>query len=100
MPRKAKPEPTSPEPPRSPAPANKYAQWRRAVKELLVAQWQDSADVDSIAATVVGMFDAGAKDTEVAAFLHSQEQSSEGQASLTDAARLALVRELQRAGSL
>lgn len=64
-------------------------------------QWQDSSDVESIAATVVGMFDAGARDTEVAAFLHSQEQSSEGQPSLSDEARLALVRELhKRAGSL
>ena len=100
MPRKEKPEPASPKAPRSPAPANKYAQWRRAVKELLVAEWQDSADVDNIAATVVGMFDAGAKDTEVAAFLHSQEQSAEGQTALTDEERLALVRQLQSAGSV
>lgn len=100
MPRKGKPAPASPSPSPDPAPANRYAQWRRAVKELLAAEWQDSADVDNIAATVVGMFDAGAKDTEVAAFLHSQEQWAEGQSALTDEERLALVRQLQSAGSV
>jgi hypothetical protein len=80
--------------------ANKYDDWRRVVKDLLNARWQSSADIESVAATVVGMFDAGASDVEVAAFLRSQEQSA-AESSLPDEAHLALVQELHKsAGSL
>jgi hypothetical protein len=91
MPRKGKQ--AKPAPSRSPAAANKYGRWRRSVQELLIARWQNSDDVEAVAGTVVGMFDAGATDAEVAAFLHSQE-SGETAESLTDEARMALVREL------
>ena len=101
MPRKGKLERAQPTASRDSVAANKYDHWRRAVKDLLMARWQSSADIESVAATVVGMFDAGAKDVEVAAFLHSQEQSYEAESSLTDEARLALVEELHKsAGSL
>ena len=100
MPRKGKLEPVQPTASSSSGAGNKYDHWRRAVKDLLRARWQDSADIESVAATVVGMFDAGARDVEVAAFLYSQEQSSAARPSLTDEARLALVQELhQSAGS-
>lgn len=100
MPRKGKLERAVPSASPGPASANKYGEWRRAVKELLIAQWQNSANIESVAATVVGMFDAGAGDAEVAAFLHSQEQSSEGQSLLSDEARLALVRELHKSAGV
>ena len=93
MPRKGKLEGSQPTGPRRSVAANKYDHWRRAVKDLLMARWESSADIESVAATVVGMFDAGAKDVEVAAFLYSQEPS-EAESSLTDEARLALVQEL------
>ena len=93
MPRKEKTERAKSGTSRSPDAANKYGRWRRAVRDLLIAQWGRSADIESVAATVVGMFDAGAKDVEVAAFLYSQEQPST-ESPLTDEARLALVREL------
>jgi hypothetical protein len=100
MPRKEKLERAQPTEPRNPASANKYGQWRRAVKDLLLERWHTSADVESVAATVVGMFDAGAGDAEEAAFLYSQEHSYDEESSLTDEARLALVRELHKsAGS-
>jgi hypothetical protein len=51
-------------------------------------------DVQELAATVVGMFDAGARDTEVAAFLSDEERTQSGAPWLTDAARLELVHEL------
>src|SRR5919197_968989 len=98
MPRKGKLERVQPTASRGSVAANKYDHWRHAVKDLLMARWQSSADIESVAATVVGMFDAGAKDVEVAAFLHSQEQSSAAESSLTDEARLALVQGLLELG--
>lgn len=96
MPRKVKPESTQP----SSAPdadTNKYTLWRRHVKELLASRWQrGSADVASIAGTVVGMFDAGAREEEVAAYLASNELSETDESWLSDSARMALVRELHR----
>jgi hypothetical protein len=80
--------------------ANKYSRWRSLVRELLVAEWDDSADVDGIAATVVGMFDAGAPDAEVAAFLHSQELLRHVDSPLTDEARMALVRKIHESAAL
>jgi hypothetical protein len=70
------------------------------VQALLTAEWHCSADAETVAATVVGMFDAGAKDTEVAEFLRSQELLHDEKASLTDTARLTLVQKLHKsAGS-
>lgn len=100
MPRKGKLEKAQPSASRTPAAANKYGEWRRTVKELLIVHWQSAADLDSVAATIVGMFDAGATDAEVADFLHSQELSAGGEVSLTDEARRALVRELHRGAGL
>lgn len=79
---------------------NKYVRWRRAVEELLTAKWQRSADVASVAATVVGMFDAGASEEEVAFFLRSHELQDEEEALLTVESRIALARELHRCGAL
>jgi hypothetical protein len=99
MPRKGKVERAKPSS-ESPAAANKYGRWRRSVRDLLLARWLPSADVESVAATVVGMFDSGATDAEVAAFLRSQELWDDEEPSLTDEERLELVRELHRsAGS-
>jgi hypothetical protein len=99
MPRKTKSTRAKPESARRPAAAskaaNKYGAWRRAVEDLLAAEWQHSDDVKSVAATVVGMFDAGATDAEVTAFLRAQELESE-EPPLTDDARLTLVRQLHR----
>ena|SRR5688572_11569524 len=80
--------------------ANKYGRWRSSVRELLLAEWDNATDVDSIAATVVGMFDAGAPDVEVAAFLHSQELLRHLDSPLTDEARMTLVRKIHRSAAL
>lgn len=94
MPRKRKLELSQPAA-RSPATANKYVRWRAAVEELLASRWtRTPRDVQELAATVVGMFDAGARDTEVAGFLADEERMQEGAPWLTDAARLEFVREL------
>lgn len=94
MPRKEKLELHQPSPD-SPPTANRYARWRSAVEALLVSHWvQAPRDVKELAATVVGMFDAGARDDEVAAFLSDEERSQAGAPWLTDAARLGLVRAL------
>ena len=79
---------------------NKYALWRARVEELLTTRWDREQDLQEIAATVVGMFDAGADDAEVAAFLLDQERSESGAAWLTDDARLELVRQLHLAAGL
>ena len=77
------------------ASANKYTVWRSLVQELLASRWQRGPiDVKSIAGTVVGMFDAGAKDAEVAAFLASHEHSQTGEQWVTDSERMTLVRDL------
>lgn len=55
-------------------------------------------EVRDLAATIVGMFDAGARDSEVAAFLSDQENAQEGGPWLTDDARLELVRDLHMSG--
>ena len=47
--------------------------WRGAVAEMLRAHWPDMAALDAKAATIVGMFDAGARDREVADFLALEE---------------------------
>lgn len=78
--------------------ANKYALWRVRVEELLRAGWDRARlDVREVAATVVGMFDAGADASEVAAFLRDRERSESGAPWLTDDARLELVHQLRTA---
>lgn len=80
--------------------ANKYALWRARVEELLSAHWGRALpDIQEVAATVVGMFDAGARDAEVAAFLRDLERSESGAPRLTDEARLELVEQLHRAAA-
>jgi hypothetical protein len=75
---------------------NKYARWRARVEELLRGQWDRARlDLREIAATVVGMFDAGADSSEVAAFLRDRERLESGAPWLTDDARLELVDQLQ-----
>ena len=98
MPRKGKLEGAQPSASANPAATNQYDRWRSRVQELLVIGWQSSEDVEGIAATVVGMFDAGATDAEVATFLRSQEQVGEP-GSLTEEARMTLVRELHRSAA-
>ena len=56
-------------------------------------------DIESVAATVVGMFDAGATNAAVAAFIRSEERHGDHQA-LSDEERLALVRELHEAAAI
>ena len=81
---------------------NKYARWRARVEELLLSRWlRAPMNVQELAATIVGMFDAGASESEVAAFLSDQEREQDGTPRLTDDARNALVRDLYTsAGSL
>jgi len=81
--------------------ANKYALWRARVEELLSSRWDRARlDVREVAATIVGMFDAGAGDSEVAAFLRERERSESGAPWLTDDARLELVHQLHMAMGL
>jgi len=81
--------------------ANKYGLWRARVEELLSDRWDRARlDVREIAATVVGMFDAGASDEEVATFLRDRERSESGAPWLTAEARLELVGELLGASGL
>jgi len=78
--------------------ANKYALWRARVEELLSTHWDRGLlDVREVAATVVGMFDAGADNLEVAAFLRDRERSESGAPWLADDARLELVHQLHTA---
>ena len=80
---------------------NKYALWRARVEELLSTHWDRGLlDVQEVAATVVGMFDAGADETEVAAFLRDRERSESGAPWLADDARLELVQQLHAAAGL
>jgi hypothetical protein len=44
-------------------------QWRMAVAATLRERWPAATDLDVTAATIIGMFDAGARDREVADFL-------------------------------
>ena len=80
--------------------ANKYVLWRARAEELLAAHWDRALlDVEEVAATVVGMFDAGATEAEVAIFLRDAERSESGAPWLTDDARRELVRQLHGAAT-
>lgn len=81
--------------------ANKYALWRARVEELLRSRWdREEIDLREVAATVVGMFDAGAENSEVAAFLRDRERAESGAPWLTEDARLELVHQLHMAMGL
>jgi hypothetical protein len=95
MPRKEKIERAKPSAAEDAQSPNRFGQWRRAVEELLISKWQRSADVKAVAATVVGMFEAGASDAEVAWLLRSHEVDDEDEALFTAESRLALVQELR-----
>lgn len=78
---------------------NKYGRWRARVEELLSTRWdRGRMDIQELAATVVGMFDAGADDAEVATLLRDRERSESGAPWLTEEARLALVHMLHASG--
>jgi hypothetical protein len=71
----------------------KYDRWRHSVVQMLGERLGSQLlDIENVAATVVGMFDAGASNVEVADFIRSEEQH--GHAVLTDEERLALVQDL------
>ena len=94
MSRKGKFERTQSE---GPVSTNKYSRWRDAVVQLLGARLGSQLlDIENVAATVVGMFDAGATNAEVAAFLRSEEGHGHPPV-LTDEERLAFVRDLHEA---
>ena len=82
--------------------------WRAEVKRLLledlVLSRRDGprakgVDYVAAAATIVGMFDAGARDSEVVTFLRHLETETSGQASLAEDARRELVTRLHRAAA-
>ena len=85
---------------RDPVSANKYNRWRESVAQLLGARLGSQLlDIETIAATVVGMFDAGATNGEVAAYLRAEERHGHDEL-LSDEERLALVQELHEAPEL
>jgi hypothetical protein len=74
----------------------KYDRWRHSVVQLLSERLGSQLpDIENVAATVVGMFDAGASNAEVAAFIRSEEQP--GGTVLSDEERFALVQDLHQA---
>ena len=82
--------------------AARLRSWRVAVAAALRAHWGETADadLDAPAATIVGMFDAGARDREVAAFLEHQEQVHRPDMRSSPAALFELATRLHRlAGS-
>ena len=85
---------------RAPVSANKYGRWRESVVQLLGARLGSQLlDIENTAATVVGMFDAGATNAEVAAFIRSEESHGHSEV-LTDEERLALAQELHDAAAI
>jgi hypothetical protein len=97
MPRKGKLERTQSQ---RPIATNKYSRWRDSVVQLLGARMGSQLlDIERVAATVVGMFDAGATEREVAAFIRSEEHHGESPV-LTDDERVALAKELHEAAEI
>jgi hypothetical protein len=93
---------------RAAASAARGAPWRDAAARLLAAKW-DPAETwrqaterrtyVELAGVVLEMFDAGARDAEVAAFLRAEEVAAAGAPCHTDAARGALAAEIHRAAA-
>lgn len=75
--------------------------WRERARILLAeslpATDQVAPDVAGLANTIVGMFDAGARDAEVIAFLREAETRHFGEERLSASSRQVLARALHRA---
>ena len=88
---------------RSSARADTLAAWRTRVAALLAAAAgapaTAAAEYAELAATVVGMFDAGARDEEVATLLSRVAADNPGLRALSSARRAALAAELHRAAA-
>ena len=77
--------------------------WRERARILLAESLpsddQRVPDVAGLAKTIVGMFDAGARDEEVIAFLREAETRHFGEARLSASSRQVLARTLHRAAA-
>lgn len=88
--------------------AARSAPWRAAAARLLAAKWDpaqtwrraaEGRSYVDLAGVVLEMFDAGARDAEVAAFLRAQEVEAAGAPWYADRARHALSAEIHRAAA-
>jgi hypothetical protein len=81
----------------------RVAAWQKRARLLLAEVWpvdtQQPSDVDQLADTIVGMFDAGARDEEVIAFLREAEIRHFGEERLDVARRQTLAHLLHRAAA-
>ena len=92
-----------------PRPANeRLERWRAATEQILRDQLGADGRDDTrsaglnyrvMSATIMGMFDAGARDSEVVEFLRYVEQLSSGTSLLAEEARRELVSRLHRAAA-
>jgi hypothetical protein len=77
--------------------------WRHQARilcaEALGPLGSEGLDVTTLADTIVGMFDAGARDEEVITFLRGAETRHFGDERLSDSDRRALARALHRAAA-
>jgi hypothetical protein len=72
-------------------------EWRSAVAAMLRAEWPAlGAEVVDLAATIVGMFDAGARDREVGTFLAHRTAQPPLSRPLSDLAARKLAGNLHR----
>ena len=86
----------------SSARTDRLAAWQTRVAGLLAAAAGGRAvltEYAGLAATVVGMFDAGARDAEVATFLRRAAADTPGLDALSDASVSKLAAELHRAAA-
>jgi len=92
---------------RAAASAARGASWREAAVRLLAVKWDpaetwaaaERRSYEDLAVVVLEMFDAGARDAEVAAFLRTEEVAAAGAPWHADAARQALAAEIHRAAA-
>ena len=77
--------------------------WRERARLLLADAWpshsQHHSEVEALADTIVGMFDAGARDEEVITFLRDAETRHFGEERLSASSRQVLARALHRAAA-
>ena len=77
--------------------------WRDRARILLAEAWrsdiQNESDVVALADTIVGMFDAGARDEEAIAFLREAEIRHFGEERLSASSRQLLARTVHRAAA-
>ena len=89
---------------RSDARAARIAAWKVRAAALLATAAEADASAGAryveLAATLVGMFDAGARDAEVAAFLKRAAGDSSGLQHLSDDRLATLAAELHRAAAV